>query len=280
MDYIDLHVHSTASDGSLKPAQVVELALEKELRAIALTDHDTVDGLKEALACSRGRAIEVIPGIELSAEYKGRDIHILGFYLSYDNPEFIKKLEEFRDTRDRRNEEMAAALKKEGMDISLREMKETFGRDTVLTRAHFARMMAEKGYVKNYDRAFTLYIGDGCKCYIPRKKAAPAEAIRLIRNAGGVPVLAHPLLYHLDGRQLDELVGMLSRLGLKGLEAIYTTHSQPDESRMKRLASKYQLIITGGSDFHGAAKPDIQLGTGRGGLRVPETLLKPLRELA
>lgn len=278
MRWIDLHAHSTASDGTYTPSELVSYATKKGLRALALTDHDTVSGIEEARKTAKQFDIELIPGIELSADNRGSEIHILGLYIDYKNPEFLSKITEFQEGRIQRNQKMLDALAEEGMDVTEAEMLEEFP-GAVLTRAHVAKMLVKKGYIKTYEEAFQKYIGSGCRCYVPRKKISPKEAISFIQAANGIPVLAHPLLYHLDMRELDELVCYLEKAGLKGIEALYSLHTEADTRMLVKLAKKYRLLITGGADFHGATKPYIDLGVGKGNLRVPETLLKPLKEL-
>lgn len=277
MDWIDLHVHSTASDGTFTPSELVEYALKKGLRAMALTDHDTVEGLDEASAAAAGTGLELVPGIEFSTEYQGKDIHILGLDLNWRQESFRNALTDFQDSRTRRNEEMAERLRSlEGFDITLAELQEHFP-GAVLTRAHYGKLMLEKGYVKDINEAFTRYIGEGCPCFVPRSRISPLQAIDLILEADGIPVLAHPLLYHMTAEQLDVLVRGLTRRGLAGLEAIYSSNKGTDESDMRRLARIHGLRISGGSDFHGSIKPHIDLGSGRGNLRIPYQVLKNLR---
>ena len=282
MKYIDLHVHSTASDGSVRPSELVNMAIEKNLSAFALTDHDTVDGVDEAIkkaseinSVSGSDIIKVIPGIELSAEYKGQDIHILGLNLDYKNPEFLKQIENFRNTRNERNQKMVQCLYDHGFkNITPENIAKRFGKDTVITRAHYAILMIEGGYLKNKDEAFKKYLNPGCSCYIPRIKVTVTDAVKLILLANGKPVLAHPLLYKLSDNELDNLVSLLKETGLQGIEAIYSANKWNDEARMKALAQKYDLFITGGSDFHGTAKPTLELGIGYGNLKVPEELIQ------
>ncbi len=277
MDYIDLHVHSTASDGTFTPRELVEYALKKGLKAFALTDHDTIDGLPEAEAAASKVSLELVPGIEFSTEYQGRDIHILGLDLDWRRKEFDDSLTAFKEARRDRNREMADKLRQlENMDISLEMLEERFP-GAVMTRAHFARYLLEKGYVREMREAFDRYVGDDCPCFVPRHKITPTAAIDLIRNAGGIPVLAHPLLYHMTAEQLETLVKGLKKHGLKGLEAIYSGNRGSDETNMRRLARKYGLKISGGSDFHGSIKPHIDLGCGRGSLKIPYEVLKNLR---
>lgn len=277
MHLIDLHVHSTASDGTYTPSQVVDYAIKKGLKAIALTDHDTIDGLKEATQAAAGTLLELVPGIEFSTEYQGKDVHIVGLDIRWDKPGFSDSLAAFQDSRDERNLEMARRLRDLcGFDITLEELTEHFP-GAVLTRAHYGQLMMEKGYVKTVSEAFTRYLGDSCPCFVPRKRISPLQAIELILEADGIPILAHPVLYRMSESQLETLVSGLKKHGLVGLEALYSTYMGMDESNMRRLARKYDLKISGGSDFHGTIKPHIDLGTGKGNLKIPYDILLQLR---
>lgn len=276
MKYIDLHVHSNESDGTYTPSELVDYAIEKGLAAFALTDHDTTKGLAEAIRASRGKPVEVIPGIEFSTEYEGRDIHIVGLDFDYEDQEFQSQLKRFRDSRDLRNEKMIRKLNEAGIKLTWEDMEKRFG-EAVWTRAHFARYMLDEGYIRDMSEAFERYIGDGCPCYVPREKVTPHQAVSLVRRAGGIPVLAHPLQYHLQPEKLKELVCELKKSGLLGLEAVYSTHRGYEEDEMRRLARISGLCISGGSDFHGSNKPAIDLGCGRGNLKIPYEILKQLR---
>lgn len=277
MKIVDLHVHSTKSDGSYTPRELVEYAVKKGLAAFALTDHDTTEGLAEAFLAAEGKDIEVIPGIEFSTEYQGKDIHILGFYIDYEGEEFRTYLKDFRESRRIRNEKMCKKLVEHGVDISYEELKERFP-GAVLTRAHYARFLWEEGYVSSMKEAFDRYIGDHAPCFLPREKVTPVQAVKLILKAGGVPVLAHPVLYGMSDKRLEELVAELKEAGLKGIEAVYSTYNSGEERQMKKLAGKYGLLISGGSDFHGAAKPGLDLATGYGKLVIPYEILERIKE--
>lgn len=277
MHAVDLHSHSTKSDGSFTPTELVNYALEKGLAALALTDHDTTDGIDEALAAAEGKPIEVIPGIEFSTEYEGRDIHIVGLYIDYKSDFFMRRLEHFVKARETRNEEMCRRLTALGMPVTYEELTEAFP-DSVITRAHYARYLLSHGYTRSLKEAFDRYIGDYGPCFVPRKKITPMRAVEIILKAGGIPILAHPILYHMSSQKLDALVAALKEVGLVGIEAIYSTYSAGDERDIRRLAAKYDLCISGGSDFHGAAKPGLDLGCGYGKLFVPEEVLWNLKE--
>ncbi len=281
MKSIDLHTHSTASDGTLSPTELVEYAYSKGLSAIALTDHDTTAGIKEAQAAaermqSEGKDIELIPGIELSSGYRGKEIHIIGFFIDPDNEYLQRRLAKFIINREKRNRQMCSLCTAKGLPISYEEMCEEFG-DTVLTRAHFAKMMMKKGYVKSIKEAFDRYVGDGKPCFVSRKKITPMRAVEIIRKSGGFPVFAHPVLTGMSKQNLDELTGKLKAAGLMGIEAYYGTYTPSDERDIRALAEKYDLSPAGGSDFHGANKTHIEIATGTGRLFMPYDILEEIK---
>ena len=277
MKQIDLHVHSNKSDGTYTPSELVDYALQKGLSAFALTDHDTTDGLEEAAVYAEGKPIEVIPGIEFSSENEGKDIHVVGLYINYDAPAFQARLKSFVDSRINRNIKMCRNLQEAGIDITFDKLCAA-NPGAVITRAHYAAYLTEHGYVTSRAEAFSKYVGDNCKYYVPREKITPAQAVELILQAGGVPILAHPPLYHMGNERLDALVGVLKQAGLMGIEAFYSSYSNQDERDMLRLAKKYDLLLSGGSDFHGDNKPGLDLGTGYGKLFVPYEILEKIKE--
>lgn len=275
MRAIDLHTHSTYSDGTFSVKELIDRAHEKGLAAIALTDHDTVDGIDEAIeyAAEKYSDLEVIPGIEFSTENEGKEVHVVGLYIDYHDKEFTDGLSAFIDSRTGRNIKMCKKLSEEaGIPISYEALTEEYP-GTVITRAHFAKFMVENGYVNSRNEVFDRYIGDYAPYYVEREKISPEDAIKSILKAKGVPILAHPILYRLSDERLEALVSKLKDAGLVGIEAIYSTYELRDERQIKELAKKYDLLVSGGSDFHGANKPDIDLGTGCGKLFVPEDLL-------
>lgn len=274
---IDLHVHSSASDGTFSPAALLAEAKKAGLSAMALTDHDTMDGICEAAQAAQELDIELVPGVELSTEYAGCEIHVLGYYVSPDYPKLKAMLEEFRDFRDTRNIRMVKRLQEEGFTITMEQLEKKFP-DSVLTRAHIARYLCETGQLPDVRTAFAEYLGENCRCYIDRPKISPAEAVALIREAGGLAVLAHPVLCQLGEAQLWQMILEMKEAGMCGLEAVYSENSKEDEVHMRNLAEKAGLLITGGSDFHGKNKPDIHLGTGKGNLHIPYDFLKALKK--
>jgi len=277
MGMVDLHVHSNKSDGSFSPSKLVEYAIEKGLSAFALTDHDTTEGLEEAIAAAEGKEIEVIPGIEFSTEYEGKDIHIVGLYINYKSEVFSNQLQAFVDSRIERNRKMCANLQNAGIDISYEKLLTTFP-GAVITRAHYAKYLSDHGAVNNMSEAFDKYLGDHTRYFVPREKVTPMQAVQLILDADGIPVLAHPALYHMSDKRLELLLYRLKETGLAAVECIYSTYTPSEERQMKKLADKYGLLPSGGSDFHGTTKPKLDLGTGYGNLVVPEEILINLKK--
>ena len=297
MHIVDLHVHSDKSDGSRSPSRLVDLAKEKGLDAFALTDHDTIDGLDEAIRYNAAvenametdpvrvtsanpvsaRRLEIIPGIELSTEYMGKDIHILGLCIDYHMPAFRQQIRAFVDSRILRNEKMCRLLQEAGIDITVEKLQEAFP-GSVITRGHYARYLLDHGYIRSLPEAFERYVGDRCKYFVPREKVTPEQAVRLILDAKGIPILAHPTLYHMGRDALQQLTTRLKEAGLVGIEAVYSTYSVKEEREMKRLAERNQLLISGGSDFHGKSKPGLEMATGYGGLRIPAGILEALQQ--
>lgn len=283
MELIDLHVHSNHSDGTDSISELVIKVKEAGLFAFALTDHDTVSGVSEAIEEGKKHNIQIIPGTELSVscDYgprKGKDLHILGLFVNHKDEYLISQLNNIIINRNLRNEKMIQLLNQHGVSITLEEMYEAFP-DSVLTRAHFARMIAEKGYAKDIPCAFEKYIGDNKPCYVAREHMSPREAINLIHDAGGIAILAHPMLYKLERDDTRELIRHLTNLGLDGVEAVYSTHTQSDEIFLRTIAKELSIAYTGGSDYHGSNKPYIKIGVGRGGLRIGKHILDRIRTL-
>lgn len=285
MRNIDLHVHSTFSDGSETTEKLVNLAAEAKLAAFALTDHDTTDGYKSlSEAASKHNVgipkedqLEVLPGVEISAAYKNKDIHILGLLVDPNDSEFNALLKAAEKERISRNIKMIKNLKSAGIPISYEEIVAS-APNSIITRAHFGKYLVEKGIVNDYPSAFEKYLGDNTPYYVARKFTSPKDAIEGIIKAGGVPVLAHPIIYRLPIPELEALVDTLITYGLRGIETLYSSHSKQDENYVRGLAKRKRLVITGGSDFHGKPKPAINLGIGRGNLRIPYSILENLRE--
>ena len=283
MKYIDLHVHSNVSDGTMTPTQLVEEAARNHVAAFALTDHDTTAGIQEAWQAAKastlaGHPVEVIAGVEISAEYKDTDIHILGLMINPEHTALEEALKKALHSRENRNQKMAENLANAGLDISMEQLLDYFGTNAVLTRAHFATYLYETKQISSVNEAFRVYLNPQGPYYVPRKYIKPKDAIALIKKAGGIAVLAHPFVYHLPDEELDALIANLKRDGLEGLEVFYSSNTGFDEGIARRYANKYDLIMTGGSDFHGENKPLISMGTGRGNLKIPYSVLEKLKQ--
>lgn len=285
MKAIDLHTHTCKSDGSYTPTELVDYAVRKNLAAVAITDHDSIEGLDEALlhAASRKKkglpSVEVVPGIEFSTKYEKQDVHIVGLYISYDSDTFRTALDAFVNSRTNRNIQMCKNLQAAGIDITYEKLQAMYP-DAVITRAHYASYLLGQGYVKSRQDAFAMYLGDHTKYFVPREKVTPTQAVHLILSSGGVPILAHPPLYHMGNDRLDALVSSLKENGLMGIEVFYSTYTNQDIRDMQRLSARYGLFPSGGSDFHGINKPGLDLGRGYGRLFVPEDLLIPIKNAA
>lgn len=273
---IDLHVHSTFSDGTMTPKELVMEAQKSELSAMALTDHDTTAGIREAEAAASHTLLEIIPGVELSSEYDKREIHIVGLFIDPENQELSDALSHFQTARDTRNDRIVALLREEGFDITMEALLSD-NPDAVITRANIARFLVDHGQIGSISHAFEKYLGDDCPCYVPREKISAMDACRLIRTAGGLPILAHPILYHMNQITLNRMIEELVPFGLAGMEAIYSTYTKGDEALMRKTAAEHGLLLSGGSDFHGSNKPYIHLGCGRGNMFVPYELLTKLK---
>lgn len=277
MGFVDLHVHSNASDGSMSPTEVVAYAASKGLDAIALTDHDTIDGIVEATNAAACYPIELIPGIELSCMYHGTEIHILGLYLDVDNFALSEGLTAIRTIRDSRNRRMLTRFQEDGFAITKADLMED-NPYTVITRSHFAKALTQKGYTATRKQAFDKYLQYGSRYCSRKEETTPETAMGLLRAANAFPVLAHPLLYNLGYAQIEQLVLDLKELGLRGIEVYHSSNNQYESGKLKQIAVQHHLLPSGGSDFHGTNKPDLDIGTGRGGLRISHLLLDDIKE--
>ncbi len=277
MELIDLHVHSNASDGSLTPTEVADEAMRMGLSAIALTDHDTIDGIPEILEYTKDKPLEVVPGIELSCYYNNREVHILGFYMDYANPALNEELSELKMAREGRNLKMVELMQADGLPVTMEKLLHG-NPDSVITRAHFARVLVEEGVCKDKEAAFKKYIGIGCKYYLPKPQVTCETAMKILTTYSKGAFLAHPLLYHLGYAQIEELLIYLKSLGLKGVEAYHSSNNAYESDKLRSMALKLGLGISGGSDFHGAVKPNIQIGKGRGGMKISMHLLDEIKK--
>lgn len=274
---IDLHVHSTASDGSVAPADLVRSAADLGLSAIAITDHDTLSGIPEAMAQASSGAVELIPGTELSVTWESGAMHLIVLFLRPGDGPLQSRLSELRQGRNLRNALIIERLSDIGVPVSEDEVLAVAGGESV-GRPHIAAVMLARGYVETIADAFDLYLGWGRPAYFPRLRLGPEEAIGLALEAGAVPVLAHPHTLHLDSSA--EVVSTLTRLakaGLIGMECHCPAYSPLEREGYLVLAERFGLLPSGGSDFHGTFKPDIHLGVGRGDLFVPNHFLDALR---
>jgi hypothetical protein len=279
MSRIDLHLHTTHSDGSLSPGEVLHLAHKAGVTALAVTDHDIVSGIPEAIETGAELGIEVIPGVEISSRVGTSELHILGSFLQWQDPELNQRLATLRASRHRRNPQIIERLRALGLDVTYEEVRALAGTDSV-GRPHIARILMDKKYVTSAKDAFDRYLADGRPAYVARELPKPEEAIAWIKAAGGVAVLAHPTWAKVSGEGLNALLTTLKAEGLDGIEVHYSTHTKRQTREYLDLAKRLNLLITGGSDFHGITKPDIEVGTGRGGLKVSEKLLEPLKQAA
>lgn len=274
-DLIDLHVHSSCSDGTLSPEELVQLAISLNLSAIALTDHDCVSGIvrAQAEALRLGNHLEVIPGIEISTDGLNTEIHILGLDLDPAHPALRAYMDDFQKKKEERNRKICEKVTAIGCPITLQELKERFP-GAIIGRPHYARLMMEKGFVKSINAAFNAYLGDNGPCYVSRKRMAAADAVKLILECGGHPVLAHPMQYGFSWDRLESFVNYLKDYGLEGMECLYPRYTATDSAKLIRMAKRHGLFVTGGTDFHGANKPEVQLGSGvNNNMAVPYSLL-------
>ena len=276
MGFVDLHVHSNASDGTFSPSQVVELAKNAGLDAFALTDHDTTAGVPEALEKGRDLNIEVIPGLEVSSSFDGTEIHILGLFVNSDDPVLAAMLEKMRISRDRRNEKMLENLAADGISFTKEELCGD-NPDTIITRAHIAHALVAKGICSGMDQAFKKYLQYGGR-YGPQKEhLSPEEVVKTLISNGAFVALAHPFQYKFGDKKTEELIAHMADLGMKGLEVYHSSNNKLESMKLQEMAVRHHLLPTGGSDFHGGNKPDISIGTGRGGLRVSSLLLEDIK---
>ena len=276
MSRIDLHLHTTHSDGSLSPTDVLRLAHKASVTALAITDHDIVSGIPEAMTAGAALGIEIIPGVEISSTIGDSELHILGYCLRWQDPELNQRLAALRESRHHRNPQIIERLRSLGLDVTYEEVRALAGTDSV-GRPHIARLLIDKKYVTSAKDAFDRYLAEGRPAYVARELPKPADAIAWIRAVGGVAVLAHPTWAKVSGEGLVTLLTTLKAEGLGGIEVHYSTHTARQTTEYLDLAKRLNLLVTGGSDYHGITKPDIEVGTGRGDLKVPARLLDPLK---
>ena len=274
---IDLHTHTDESDGTYTPAQLIAEAAALGLEALGITDHDTLAGYDSALPLAREAGVDLVCGIELSTKLRGRSVHLLGYFLEAPPSQAFRDwLREQQLSRRDRNARLADKLRSMGIQVSLTEV-EARGK-SLAGRPHFAQVMVEKGYVRDTREAFDDYLDESAKGYVDRKEPTFAEGVQKIVEGGGLPSLPHPVRVPRNGEDFEELIGEMLDAGLRAIEAYHSDHQPQDERLFLGQAERYGLAVTGGSDFHGAIKPHIRLGTGAGNLCVPRAILDQLRD--
>ena len=277
---IDLHLHSTASDGTMTPAELADYVKENGISVAAITDHDTVDGAEEFLAECEKIGVKGIAGVEISADYEC-EMHVLGLFIDHKNKALNDMLKRLRNARYERNVKMIEKLNNYDIKITEKDILKQKEGGTLhdMGRVHFAAAMIEKGYVKDKKEAFSKYLGNDADCYVPRFKLSPDMCAGMIQYAGGIAVLAHPFAITHKKRVLDELLAKIKEWGFDGVEAYHSSHSTTFNSRCLELAPKHGLIITGGSDFHAANKPDVPIGiVNKGSGTVPYEIYEQIME--
>ena len=274
---IDLHSHTSESDGTFSPLELVQEASSQSLEALAITDHDTFAGYDAALPFAKHAGLDLVCGIELSTRFHATSVHLLAYFPNQPpTPEFRSWIDSLLASRNERNERMAARLRSLGVEITLDEVKR-YGR-SLTGRPHFARVLVDKGYVRSMQQAFEEYLDESAKGYVQREEADFGDSVQRVTRAGGIASVAHPI--RLRGLQIQDALPEMCDLGLRAMEVIHSDHSPANVAEYRALARHFGLAMTGGSDFHGANKPEIQLGTGnQGNVSVPLALLTTLREL-
>lgn len=273
---IDLHTHSTASDGTLSPAELMRAAQAAGLSAVALTDHDTFEGLPEARAEAAKLGLELVPGCELSLDFGGVPTHLLALFIDEGPGRVTEELTRVRQARAVRNETMLEKLRSVGVNLDREDVARRAG--GVVGRPHMAQAMLAAGVVRSFEEAFSRFLGIGGLAYVPKAKLTPPQAISAIHADGGLAVLAHPYLLSQQPKQIEGMLRELADMGLDGVEVYYTEHSDKYTALISRLAGELGLLESGGSDFHGAVKPGVALGRGRGGLFVRGELLERMKD--
>lgn len=268
----DLHLHTHLSDGTFSPEKVVEYAKEKGLNAIAITDHDCCDGITPAIIAAKDLDLEVIAGVELTAEMGDSEIHILGYFIDWQNEAFLEKLKEISRVRQDRAKEILKRLKRYGVDIPEEELFKLSGPGCI-GRLHIARLLVKKRIVSSLKEAFRKYIGDGGPCYVKKFKLSPKEAVDMIKRVGGISVLAHPKVVNINNKTTEEIVRIVIKDGIQGIEVYHSDHSAKDVKELKALAERYNLLISGGSDCHGLGKREVLIGK----VKIPYELVEKLK---
>lgn len=274
---IDLHTHTSASDGTYSPAALITLAKEQGIEAIAVTDHDTIEGLPEAMETGERLGVEVIPGMELSVEYGPGTMHILGLLIDPEDKGLNKTLAKLQESRSSRNPKIIEKLNELGMQITMEEVEKISGGGQI-GRPHIAAALIKNGHVSSTQEAFDKFLKKGAIAYFERRRLSREEAADAIHGAGGLLILAHPGTLSLNGSKLDKLLSELKDSGFDGIEVFYNNHSQVEEDRLMKIADKLNFIISGGTDFHGKNKPSINLGVGYGNMAIPYEVLQEMKQ--
>ena len=269
----DLHVHTYESDGTFSPEKVVEYSKAKGMHAIAITDHDCCSAITPAIIAAKGLDLEIIPGVELSAEVDEQDVHILGYFIDWQNEEFLKKLEHIVHIRRERAKEILKRLQRVNVRIAEKELFELSDTGCV-GRLHIAQLLFKKGYVSSIGQAFKDYIGDQSPCYVKKFKMTPKEAASMIKDVGGIPVLAHPKTINTKNKKLADVVKAFVDDGMEGIEVYHIEHTAKDVKELEKLAAKLNLLMTGGSDCHGLGKKEILIGK----VKIPYELVEKMKE--
>ena len=277
MKRIDLHTHSLCSDGAQTPEDVVRTAKEAGLAAIALSDHDCIEGVEAAMSEGKKLGVEVIPAVELSAQ-SDTELHILGYFIDIHNQKLQDTMKYALQVRDERQEETCRKLNELGFSVTMEEARAEAHGNPVLCRAHFAQILVRKGYAASVQEAFSKYLSVGCYAYSNRQALTAQEAVSLVREAGGIAVAAHLHLIKMPDDQLREYLKSLIPYGLDGVEGYYTDYTPDMEQRYRAMAQELGLVLSGGTDYHGANKPHISIGKGRGELEIPYSVLEGLRQ--
>lgn len=276
MDFIDLHIHTSASDGSDSPAEIVEKAKALGLTAIAVTDHDTLAGVEEAMARGREVNIEVIPGVELSVNYYGKNLHLLGYFTSPDNEAVANMLAASAAERSSRNERIVAMLAEAGYPITMQELSAAFP-GKLLGRPHIANFLESRGCIGSVQEGFDTLLGEGQPFFIPRRSLTMGAAAAVLRDVKAVSSLAHPLKYGYTGMQWGALWQNVRCVGIAHLEAFYSGYTEEEMWELRDTAKEWDMDITGGSDYHGSDRPEVEIGFGTGDLRVPDWILEDMK---
>ncbi len=278
MKHIDLHIHTAASDGTDAPAEIAEKAAALGLAAVSVTDHDTVDGVAEAMAAGERLGLEVVPGIEVSSDYRDNNVHVLGYFIDPESSALRPVLDWVKTEGQARNEKLCAMLAADGFDIDIDRLRAAYP-DAVIGRPHIAEYLMRKGYVQSVAEGFDRYLEVGRRYFLPKRRIPLARAIGTIAEAGGIPVLAHPLQYKYPLNEVEEMIGLAVSWGVRALECYYSEHTPEQQAWLLAQAERRGLGVSGGSDYHGSRKSWIAMGSGMGELCVPEDVLTGLKAL-